>query len=86
MVEHIIPALHFVGFRGDYKGQYTTGNDYLAAVRVWGKPDFVHISNDARSRREIHETDTVIYARGCESRPSERNHSDLVPQDPENGV
>lgn len=29
----VIPALHFVSFHGD---------EYVSAVRIWGKPDFFH--------------------------------------------
>lgn len=69
--------VHFVGFRGD---------EYNRAARIWGKPDFIHRANDRRMRREIADYDIVIYANGCEARPSKFNASDLVPQDPENGV
>jgi len=61
------PAVHFVGFRGD---------EYWSAVAVWGAPHFIHMGNDTRMRREIHDDDTVIFANGCEARPSERNFSD----------
>ena len=61
------PAVHFVGFRG---------GEYVTAVRTWGLPDFIHPVNDARMRREIHAFDTVIYANGAESRPSDYNASD----------
>lgn len=71
------PAIHFVGFRGD---------EYLSAIRVWGKPGFIHMANDMRMRREVCDGDTVVYARGCEARVAERNASDLKPQDRENGV
>jgi hypothetical protein len=71
------PAVHFVGFKGE---------EYLSAVRVWGEPDFIHRANDRRMRREVLETDTIVYARGSEGRPSDYNVSDLVTQDPENGV
>ncbi|GHH09456.1 hypothetical protein GCM10008023_06160 [Sphingomonas glacialis] len=71
------PAVHFVGFRGE---------EYWSAVRVWGKPGFIHVGNDNRMRREMADGDVVIYANGCEARPSDRNFSDLKPQDRENGV
>ena len=70
-------AVHFVGFRGE---------EYWSAVRVWGKPGFIHMGNDSRMRREMADGDIVIYANGCETRPSERNFSDLKPKDRENGV
>lgn len=75
--ETMKPATHFVGFRGQ---------EYLSALRVWGQPDFVHMGNDTRMRREVAAEDTVIYANGSEGRPAERNYSDLRPSDPDNGV
>lgn len=71
------PVVHFVGFRGD---------EYLSALRVWGPPHYVHMTNDPRMRRELSSGDTVVYARGVELRPRDTNSSDLTPQDPENGV
>lgn len=74
----VVPAVHFVGFRGD---------EYLSAVRVWGRPGFIHFNNDPRMRREVcPAADTIIYANGAEARPKDQNASDLRPQDPENGV
>ena len=47
--------LHFVGFRND--------NDYLAAVRVWGKPDFVHLVHDHRMYGDVDmDNDTVVFS------------------------
>ena len=63
------PALHFVGFRGE---------EYWSAVKVWGRPSFVHMGNDARMRREIHPDDIVVFANGCEARPSARNFADTT--------
>jgi hypothetical protein len=60
-------CIHFVGFRGE---------EYRSACRVWGVPNFIHPVNDPRSRREIHASDTVVYANGSESRPTEYNASD----------
>lgn len=57
------PATHFVGFKGE---------EYTRALRVW-KPDFVHPANDSRSRREIAEGDTVVFANGSEAKVAERN-------------
>lgn len=62
------PALHFVGFRGE---------EYWTAVRVWGKPGFIHRANDPRMRREVHPADTIVYANGAEARPADRNANDL---------
>lgn len=71
------PAVHFVGFRGE---------EFWSAVRVWGRPHFIHMGNDTRMRRELADEDTVVFARGSEARPADRNYSDLKPSDPENGV
>ena len=63
-------AAHFVGFRGE---------EYLAAVRVWGRPDFIHRGWDRRSRREIDpQSDIIIFARGAHDQPySDRNYDDI---------
>ena len=50
-----IPALHFVGFKGD---------EFISAVRVFGKPDFFHRVFDARALAEFMDDDTIIFARG----------------------
>lgn len=48
-------TLHFVGFRGD---------EYTAAVRVFGRPDFIHRIWDKRAWAESRdETDVVVFAR-----------------------
>ena len=53
---HSSSCVHFVGFRDDR---------YLSAVRVWGRPDFIHRWWDKRARREIDfEADTIIFAEG----------------------
>lgn len=63
-------ALHFVGFRGE---------EYISAVRVWGKPGFIHRRWDQRAKREIHPSDTIIFAKGDEyDEPSEFNGQDIV--------
>lgn len=63
-------AVHFVGFRGD---------EYLSAVRVWGKPGFIHMGWDRRARRDIDfERDTIVFARGPHDQPvAERNFDDI---------
>ncbi len=66
-----------MGFRKD---------EYSAAVKIWGVPDFIHYVNDRRMRRELMDQDTVVYANGSEARPTDYNSTDLRPQDPENGV
>jgi hypothetical protein len=46
--------VHFVGFRTDAQ--------YSAAVRVWGKPDFVHMWHDTRMWGDIDDdVDTVVF-------------------------
>jgi len=46
---------HFVGFRGE---------EYWSAVKIWGKPTFIHKWWDRRAQREIAEGDIVIFAKG----------------------
>jgi hypothetical protein len=55
----VTPCVHFVGFKGD---------EYSAAVRVFGRPDFIHRKNDLRLvfGGELHPSDTVVYANGAE--------------------
>ncbi|MDF2809280.1 MAG: hypothetical protein K0S56_311 [Microvirga sp.] len=63
------PALHFVGFRGE---------EFWSAVKVWGRPDFIHRKWDQRARREIAPDDTIIFATGSEADlPSRWNGQDL---------
>jgi hypothetical protein len=50
----VTPCLHFVGFRDDA---------YNRAVRVFGKPHFVHRSLDLRALTDIAPGDTVVFAR-----------------------
>ena len=66
-------ATHFVGFRSD---------EYVRALRVW-KPDFIHPRNDPRSRREIAEGDTVVFANGSEVAVASRNAVDFIEKEPE---
>lgn len=62
-------AIHFVGFRG---------NEYLSALRVWGRPDFIHIGWDRRANREIADGDTVVFAKGeADQLPAVRSYNDL---------
>lgn len=53
-------AYHFVGFRDDR---------YWNAVRVFGKPDFIHRGWDQRAKREIAPWDVVVFATGDEYQP-----------------
>lgn len=45
-------CLHFIGFRGD---------EYTSAVRVWGKPDYVHEYATWSALGECAPQDTVIF-------------------------
>lgn len=65
----IKPAVHFVAFRGE---------EYWSAVRVWGRPSFIHRGWDTRALREIADVDTVIFAKGtAEDPPSVRTFNDI---------
>jgi len=51
----MVQTLHFVGFRGD---------QYNSAVRVFGRPDFIHRIWDKRAWAESRdETAVVVFAR-----------------------
>lgn len=52
--------MHFVGFKDDR---------YHNAVRVFGKPDFVHRFWDQRAQHEVVEGDFVVFAEGNEHQP-----------------
>jgi hypothetical protein len=54
------PAVHFIRFRGD---------EYHSAVRIWGRPDFIHRLWDANAKREIAPGDIAIFARGTDQDP-----------------
>jgi hypothetical protein len=45
-------AVHFVGFRGD---------EYTSAVKVFGKPDFVHYHFDRRAIADFAPGDIVVF-------------------------
>ena len=50
-IERIV---NFIGFRGD---------EYNSAVKIWGKPDFIHPVHDRRAYVEIDkENDILIFA------------------------
>ena len=59
-------AVHFVGFRTDA--------EHSAAVKVWGKPDFVHMWNDHRMQGDAEALDlsigATVRAYGSGVRPS----------------
>lgn len=46
-------------------------------MRIWGRPSFIHRRNDPRMRREVHPSDTIVFANGAEARPTDRNTNDL---------
>lgn len=49
--------LHFVGFKDDR---------WWNAVKVFGRPDFIHRHWDYRARDEVCEGDRVVFAKGDE--------------------
>jgi hypothetical protein len=62
-------AVHFIGFRGD---------EYLSAVRVFGRPTFIHRGWDLRARRDIADDDLVVFAKGdADQAPSVRSFNDI---------
>ena len=46
-------AIHFVGFKDDR---------YFNAIRVFGKPDFIHRFWDRRAQLEVQDNDIVVFA------------------------
>ena len=63
---------HFVGFSGD---------EYVRACRVFGKPEFVHPGWDRRALRDVAERDRVIFATGPhDQEPRLRSFDDLPGQ------
>lgn len=63
-------CLHFVGFRGD---------EYHRAIRIFGRPDFIHIGWDLRAQRKIAEGDVVVFAKGDEHQvPATRSFADII--------
>lgn len=62
-------CVHFVGFRGD---------EYHSAVKVFGKPHFIHRGWDLRAQREIGEDDIVVFATGQHDQaPRVKSYDDL---------
>lgn len=51
------PCLHFVGFKGD---------EYTRAVRLFGRPDFIHRQWDLRAPGDVDVGDVIIFATGSE--------------------
>ena len=53
--------VHFIGF---------DGNGFSAAVKVWGRPDFIHKFFDKRSLGDIDfDNDTVVFGRKTKLTP-----------------
>lgn len=68
-------AVHFVGFRDDR---------YWNAVRIWGVPDFVHITWDRYAGQDIAPGDTVVFANGeWTQAPRPFSGPDLIEQEPD---
>jgi hypothetical protein len=62
-------AIHFVGFRDDR---------YWNAVRVFGRPTFIHRGWDLRARREIDRDDLVVFADGPHDQaPRVKSYDDI---------
>lgn len=63
------PCIHFIGFRDDR---------YWNAVRIWGRPHFIHGGWDVRAQREIGDGDLVVFAEGDETQPPRKqNFNDI---------
>ncbi len=68
------PAVHFVAFRGE---------EYWSAVRIWGRPSFIHRRWDRRAARELHPSDILVFAKGTsDDPPSDYNGADIVEAGP----
>ncbi len=68
------PCLHFVGFKDP---RYEKDERYWQAVKVFGRPDFLHRGWDLRAKQEIAEGDTIIFAKGTsDQEPSVRSYDD----------
>ena len=61
--------VHFVGFRGD---------EYWSAVRIWGRPTFIHRRWDRRAQRDIGPGEIVIFATGDDQQPLARFNGDDI--------
>ena len=57
--------VHFIGFRGE---------EYWSAVRVFGRPDFVHAWHDARMWGDVGDNDVLVWA-GKERDDVQREYS-----------
>lgn len=59
-------CVHFVRFENEYDSRF------CSAVRVFGRPHFVHRLWDERARREIADVDVVVFAKGEWDQPTTR--------------
>jgi hypothetical protein len=66
------PRLHFIGFRGE---------EYWSAVRVWGRPDFIHEYATWSVLGDCAPDDTVIYGPHAWRVPKKWRHTRLLPHD-----
>lgn len=72
-MDDIIPVVHFVGFRDDA---------YNRAIKIWGRPHFVHRYYDQRTIGDIAPGDTVVFGRDkdwqrfLDNRPAEHAFND----------
>ncbi|MCF8532421.1 MAG: hypothetical protein K9G48_05425 [Reyranella sp.] len=65
-----MPCLHFVGFRGE---------EYWSAIRIWGRPHFIHLGWDLRAQREIAPGDVVVFASGeADQAPRAKSFPDII--------
>ena len=56
-------TVHFIGFKGE---------EFHSAVKVFGKPDFIHRRWDFRAKQEASDpTDTIVFARWDDTREPE---------------
>lgn len=60
MTRHV----HFVGFRTDA--------EYSAAVRVFGRPDFIHLFHDRRMYGDVGEDDIILLGSKGRDEPDPR--------------
>jgi hypothetical protein len=56
--------VHFVGFRTD--------SEYSAAVRVFGRPDFIHLFHDLRMYGDVGEGDIILLGSKGKETPDPR--------------
>jgi hypothetical protein len=57
------PVVHFVRFEDNH------GRAFVAAVKTFGPPTFLHQKWDQRAQRDIAPGDTVVFAKGDADQP-----------------